>query len=296
MAGAGDEGSGPGHTQLHALLRPAAHPPVSVADLLPLPSVQRHPGGVPRFRRQHDLKGQAGQVWACVWAAKPLRPLSRRVGPAERGTMAPTPGQGRFRAVRALTVSHGHRPWSTEDRCASRPRVPRHPHMSGMHSWTAPGGWRLLAERSAHAAPPPELMPTSNRSPCPHPTRTGCSWGRRAQPEPRGQGEALPALSAVGPAAGGQRGQRRGRQETRPLWARTSGRYRRPRAVRPTGEGGGAGSDLQLDARGDHDGPEGQRVGADGRDHDGRHVGVDHGGPGRRRVRRAARRGGHDDA
>lgn len=56
------------------------------------------------------------------------------------------------------------------------------------------------------------------------------------------------------------------------------------------------GSDLQLDPCRDHNRPEGQRVGADGCDHDGWHVGVNHGGPGGGCIRRAARRGGDDDA
>lgn len=51
---------------------------------------------------------------------------------------------------------------------------------------------------------------------------------------------------------------------------------------------------LELHASGHHDGPEGERVRADGRDHDGGDVGVDHGGPRRHGVRRAARRRGHD--
>lgn len=43
-----------------------------------------------------------------------------------------------------------------------------------------------------------------------------------------------------------------------------------------------------------HDGPEGQRVRADGSDHDGRHVGVDHGGSRGGGVRSAASGRGHD--
>lgn len=55
-----------------------------------------------------------------------------------------------------------------------------------------------------------------------------------------------------------------------------------------------AGQYLELHAGGHHDGPEGERVRADGRDHDGGDVGVDHGGSGRHRVGRAPRRRGHD--
>ena len=51
---------------------------------------------------------------------------------------------------------------------------------------------------------------------------------------------------------------------------------------------------LELDPGRDDNGSEGEGVGADGGDHDGRYGGVDHAGPGRHRVGRAPRRGGHN--
>ena len=51
--------------------------------------------------------------------------------------------------------------------------------------------------------------------------------------------------------------------------------------------------DLQLHAGGHNNRAERQRVGTDGRDHDGGHRGVDHAGPGRHSVGRAA--GGSGD-
>lgn len=50
----------------------------------------------------------------------------------------------------------------------------------------------------------------------------------------------------------------------------------------------------ELDPRGHHDGPEGERVGADGGHHDGGDVGVDHGGSGCGCIGCAACGRGHD--
>lgn len=52
-------------------------------------------------------------------------------------------------------------------------------------------------------------------------------------------------------------------------------------------------TNLEFHSSRNHDGSEGQGVGADGGDHDGRDVGVDHGGAGRGGVRGAA--GGRGD-
>lgn len=54
-------------------------------------------------------------------------------------------------------------------------------------------------------------------------------------------------------------------------------------------------SHLQLHPGRHHDGPEGERVGADGGEHDGRHRGVDHGGTSSNSICGAARGGGDDE-
>lgn len=52
--------------------------------------------------------------------------------------------------------------------------------------------------------------------------------------------------------------------------------------------------DLELHPGWHHDGPEGQRVGADGGNHDGGNIGVDHGGSGGHSISGAAGGRGHD--